>query len=259
MKMAIDHLLAKPPANGIDTMMRTKIEAELTLIAPAIGPSVKTAFCSMLGLDLAGDATEQALAAPQQRALDLVVSYVAIILLLPLLLLTVLALKLDSRGPALFRQTRVGRDGSQFTLYKFRSMHIDAEECRAALLETSDRDGICFKSRNDPRITRVGRFIRRFSIDELPQILNVLHGDMSIVGPRPALPSEVAAYPAHAFGRLAVNPGITGLWQVSGRAEVSFDRMIDMDIEYARNRTLSIDVALILSTFRAVLSGRGAY
>ncbi|MCL4126395.1 UNVERIFIED_CONTAM: hypothetical protein GTU68_063801 [Idotea baltica] len=202
----------------------------------------------MLGLNLAGDAPEQLLAALQQRVLDLGVSYIAIILLSPLLLLTVLAVKLDSRGPALFRQTRVGRDGSQFTLYKFRSMHIDAEERRAALLDT-----------NDPRITRVGRFIRRFSIDELPQILNVLNGEMSIVGPRPALPSEVAAYPRRAFSRLAVNPGITGLWQVSGRAEIPFDRMIDMDIEYARSRDLSIDVALILSTFRAVLSGRGAY
>ncbi|WP_424987007.1 WecB/TagA/CpsF family glycosyltransferase [Microbulbifer sp. S227A] len=198
-------------------------------------------------------------AALQQRLLDLVVSCVALILLAPVLLLTMLAVRLDSRGPALFAQTRVGRDGRLFTLYKFRSMHIDAEDRRAALLSTSDREGICFKSRNDPRITRVGRFIRRFSIDELPQIINVFKGEMSIVGPRPALPSEVAAYPPRALGRLAVKPGITGVWQVSGRADIPFDRMIEMDIEYAGTRNLVMDILLILMTFRAVVSGRGAY
>ncbi len=198
-------------------------------------------------------------AALQRRALDLVVSLAAIILLSPLLLLTMLAIKLDSRGPALFAQTRVGRDGRPFTLYKFRSMHTDAEERRAALLATSDREGICFKSANDPRVTRVGRFIRRFSIDELPQILNVLSGEMSIVGPRPALPSEVAAYPPRALGRLVVKPGITGVWQVSGRADIPFDQMVDMDIDYAATRNVIMDIWLIFMTFPAVLSGRGAY
>jgi lipopolysaccharide/colanic/teichoic acid biosynthesis glycosyltransferase len=127
------------------------------------------------------------------------------------------------------------------------------------MLESSDREGTCFKARQDPRITRVGRFIRRASIDELPQIINVLRGEMSIVGPRPALPREVALYPKRAFGRLAVKPGITGIWQVSGRADVSFDKMVEMDLIYARSRNVLLDLILILLTVRAVVSGRGAY
>ena len=130
---------------------------------------------------------------------------------------------------------------------------------RAALEANSDRAGVCFKSRRDPRITRVGRFIRRASIDELPQIINVLKGEMSIVGPRPALPCEVAKYPAHAYGRLAVKPGITGIWQVSGRADVSFEQMVEMDLVYASTRTVLLDLVIVLMTFRAVVSGRGAY
>ncbi len=162
-------------------------------------------------------------------------------------------------APILFSQTRVGQNGKTFTLIKFRSMTTDAESRREGLLATSDREGVCFKSRNDPRVTRVGRFIRRFSIDELPQILNVLRGEMAIVGPRPALPSEVAAYPRRALGRLAVKPGITGVWQVSGRATIGFDQMVEMDISYASSRTVLMDLVLILRTFGAVTSGRGAY
>jgi lipopolysaccharide/colanic/teichoic acid biosynthesis glycosyltransferase len=183
----------------------------------------------------------------------------ALLMLSPLLALTALAIKCDSRGPVLFKQTRVGRNGKTFSMYKFRSMSVDAEAKRNEVLATSDREGVCFKSRNDPRITRVGRFIRRFSVDELPQILNVLRGEMSIVGPRPALPCEVAAYPARALGRLAVKPGITGVWQVSGRADIGFDKMIDMDLAYASSRTILLDIILILMTFRAVVSARGAY
>ncbi len=194
-----------------------------------------------------------------RRLLDLAVSGSAMLVLLPLFLLTALAIKCESRGPVLFRQTRVGRDGKPFSMYKFRSMSVDAEARRSAVLATSDREGVCFKSRKDPRITRVGRFIRRFSIDELPQILNVLRGEMSIVGPRPALPCEVEAYPARALGRLAVKPGITGVWQVSGRADIGFEKMIDMDLAYAASRTILLDIILILMTFRAVVSGRGAY
>ena len=194
-----------------------------------------------------------------RRMLDLGFAGSALVMLAPLLLLLGLAIKLDSRGPVLFRQTRVGKDGVPFTMFKFRSMQIDAEVRRAVLLAQSDREGVCFKSRKDPRVTRVGRLLRRFSIDELPQILNVLRGEMSIVGPRPALPEEVAAYPARALGRLAVRPGLTGVWQVSGRAEIGFDKMIDMDLAYARSRTVLLDLLLITMTFRAVLGGRGAY
>lgn len=194
-----------------------------------------------------------------KRALDIAIAGGALIALAPLLAATALAIRLDSPGPVLFRQTRIGRDGRPFRIFKFRSMHLDAEARRAALLARSDRAGICFKARHDPRITRAGRLLRRFSIDELPQILNVLRGEMSIVGPRPALPEEVAQYPARALGRLAVKPGLTGLWQVSGRAEIGFERMVDMDLAYARSRSLLLDVLLIALTFRAVVSGRGAY
>jgi exopolysaccharide biosynthesis WecB/TagA/CpsF family protein len=195
----------------------------------------------------------------QRRFLDITVSTSALVLLSPLLALTALAIKADSRGPVFFRQTRVGRNGTPFTILKFRSMTTDAEARRAEMLSSSDREGVCFKSRTDPRVTRVGRIIRRFSIDELPQILNVLRGEMAIVGPRPALPCEVEAYPKRAMGRLAVKPGITGVWQVSGRATVGFDQMVEMELSYASSRTLLLDLVLILKTFGAVASGRGAY
>ncbi|KIN64489.1 Glycosyl transferase, WecB/TagA/CpsF family [Sulfitobacter noctilucicola] len=194
-----------------------------------------------------------------KRLLDITVALCALVLLSPILLLTALAIKTESKGPALFTQTRVGKDGRPFTMIKFRSMVSDAEALRSSVLEQSDRDGICFKSKSDPRITRVGRFIRRTSIDELPQILNVLRGQMSIVGPRPALPCEVEVYPQRALGRLAVKPGITGVWQVSGRADVSFDQMVEMDLAYASSRSVLLDVILICMTFRAVISGRGAH
>jgi exopolysaccharide biosynthesis WecB/TagA/CpsF family protein len=195
----------------------------------------------------------------QHRFLDIAVSTSALLLLSPLIALTAMAIKLDSRGPVLFRQSRVGRNGKTFTMFKFRSMAIDAESRRAELINTSDREGVCFKSHCDPRVTQVGRFIRRFSIDELPQILNVLRGEMAVVGPRPALPCEVAAYPKRAMGRLAVKPGITGVWQVSGRATIGFDQMVEMDIAYAVSRNLLFDLVLIVKTFGAVASGRGAY
>lgn len=194
-----------------------------------------------------------------RRVLDIVISGGAFVALMPLITMIVLAIKVESRGSAFFHQTRVGENGKPFKIYKFRSMFMDAEARRNAVLHTSGRKGICFKSKNDPRITRVGKILRRFSLDELPQILNVLRGEMAIVGPRPALPQEVAVFPTKALGRLATKPGLTGLWQVSGRAEVSFDRMINMDLAYARSRTIFSDILLIGLTFRALLTGRGAY
>ncbi|MEO0960621.1 MAG: sugar transferase, partial [Pseudomonadota bacterium] len=152
-----------------------------------------------------------------------------------------------------------GRNGKPFRIYKFRSMYRDAAKRRAELEAQSDRHGICFKAREDPRITRIGRLLRRGSLDELPQIFNVIRGEMAIVGPRPALPEEVDAYSARAHRRLAVRPGITGLWQVSGRADISFEKMVDMDIAYAETRSPLLDLILIALTFRAVLTGRGAY
>ena len=194
-----------------------------------------------------------------KRLLDIGIAGSALLVLAPLFLAAALAIRIESPGPVFFSQTRVGRDGKTFRMLKFRSMYRDAEARRAALIGTSDREGICFKAKDDPRITRMGRLLRRASFDELPQILNVLRGEMSIVGPRPALPEEVAAYPARARGRLAVKPGITGIWQVSGRADIDFDRMVDMDLAYARSRSVVLDLMLIALTFRAVLTGRGAY
>jgi lipopolysaccharide/colanic/teichoic acid biosynthesis glycosyltransferase len=164
-----------------------------------------------------------------------------------------------SPGPAFFVQTRVGRDGARFGMVKFRSMYADAEMRRAALLADSDREGVCFKMKDDPRVTPLGRFLRRSSLDELPQLFNVLWGDMSLVGPRPALPQEVARYPEHAMGRLSVLPGITGVWQVSGRAEVSFEDMVAMDLAYARGHSVAGDLAILWRTLGVVLTGRGAY
>jgi exopolysaccharide biosynthesis WecB/TagA/CpsF family protein len=193
------------------------------------------------------------------RLLDLSISGFSLIALLPLLFVIATAIKCETKGPVLFRQVRVGRSGQAFEILKFRSMYEDAEARRSALLHSSERKGICFKNRQDPRITKVGRFLRRYSFDELPQILNVLRGDMSIVGPRPALMQEVAKYPVKALSRLAVKPGLTGIWQVSGRAEVSFDRMINMDIAFAKSRGVLVRLMLMVLTVRAVLSGRGAY
>ncbi|AUH33064.1 sugar transferase [Paracoccus tegillarcae] len=194
-----------------------------------------------------------------RRGLDVGIAATALVLLMPVFALTALAIKADSRGPVFYRQRRVGQAGKSFSMLKFRSMGADAEAQLASIAGASDREGVCFKSCNDPRVTRVGRFIRRFSIDELPQILNVLRGEMAIVGPRPALPREVALYPERALGRLAVKPGITGVWQVSGRAKIGFDQMVEMDLSYAASRTLLLDLALICMTFRAVVSSDGAY
>lgn len=208
----------------------------------------------------------QSLAAPQTRSiltwkrpLDLAVGLLALVVAGPIFLIIAALVRLSSPGSVFFAQTRIGKNGQPFKMYKFRSMYIDAEARRAEVLAQSDREGICFKSKNDPRITPVGRWLRRLSLDELPQILNVIKGDMSLVGPRPALPSEVAVYPARAMQRLSVLPGITGLWQVSGRAEIGFDEMVEMDIHYARNAGLITDLSIMLRTFGAVFSGRGAY
>lgn len=194
-----------------------------------------------------------------KRLMDVVLCTCALVALSPLLLLIWAAIRLDSPGAAIFSQKRVGRNGKMFTLYKFRSMHLDAGDRRKDLLAASDRDGICFKARNDPRVTRVGRILRRFSLDELPQIVNILSGKMAIVGPRPALPEEVEAYSQRALRRLSVKPGLTGIWQVSGRADIDFDRMVDMDLAYARSRSILLDLVLIAVTFQAVFKGRGAY
>lgn len=195
-----------------------------------------------------------------KRALDVVVSALALIALTPLFAVVALIVKLTSRGPVFFGQTRVGKDGREFRFYKFRSMVADAEARKAALLEQNDHgESVTFKMKRDPRITRIGRFIRKTSIDELPQLWSVLTGDMTLVGPRPAVPTEVAKYTPQQRKRLAVTPGLTCLWQVSGRGDLPFDRQVELDLEYIRSRSLWLDAKLLAKTVPAVLNGRGAY
>ena len=194
------------------------------------------------------------------RSFDVVLATIALVVLSPLLLIVALLIRLESTGPALFSQTRVGLRGRPFTLWKFRSMRNDAESQRAALeAENEMEGGVTFKVRRDPRITRIGRIIRKLSIDELPQLWNVLIGDMTIVGPRPPIPSEVAGYNLYQRQRLAVKPGLTCLWQVSGRSDIPFDQQVELDLQYIRTRSLRGDLLLMLRTVPTVISGRGAY
>ena len=195
-----------------------------------------------------------------KRLLDIAVSLELLILLAPVLLLVAAAIKLESPGPVFFRQTRVGRWGKLFAMWKFRSMYIDAEARKAELLARNESaGGVIFKMKDDPRITRVGQIIRRASIDELPQFWNVLVGDMSLVGPRPALPGEVDQYSLADRRRLEVIPGITCIWQVSGRSEIPFSEQVKLDVRYIESSSLKQDILILLKTVPAVLLGRGAY
>ncbi len=194
-----------------------------------------------------------------KRAFDVVSSAAALLLLSPLLLGTAIAVRLDSPGPVFFRQTRVGKNGRHFKMLKFRSMHVDAEARLESLRALNEASGPVFKMRNDPRVTRVGRFIRRTSLDELPQFLNVLAGEMSIVGPRPPVPSEVRQYQRWQRRRLSVKPGITCTWQVSGRSNISFDQWMKLDLEYIDTWSLWQDIQICFRTVPAVLLSRGAH
>jgi exopolysaccharide biosynthesis polyprenyl glycosylphosphotransferase len=194
------------------------------------------------------------------RFFDIIISAIALLLLSPFLLVVALLIRLDSKGKIFFAQTRVGKGGNLFTMWKFRSMHIDAQEHKALLIKENEmQGGILFKMKNDPRVTGVGRIIRKFSIDELPQLWNVLIGDMSLVGPRPLLPSEVAQYTPYQWRRLKVTPGITCIWQVSGRSDIPFSQQVKMDLEYIANQSFFNDIMLLLKTIPAVLKTRGAY
>ena len=195
-----------------------------------------------------------------KTAVDRAVAGVLALLLSPLLLVIGLAIRLTSRGPAFFRQTRIGKDGREFTMVKFRTMVVDAEAQRAALAEQNERaEGLLFKIRNDPRVTPVGRFLRKYSLDELPQVINVLTGRMSLVGPRPPLPEEVALYGDDVRRRLLVKPGVTGLWQISGRSDLSWDESVRLDLRYVENWSLTLDLMILWKTAFAVVRGAGAY
>ncbi|MET9310296.1 sugar transferase [Kribbella sp. NPDC003505] len=194
-----------------------------------------------------------------KNVFDRVVGCFLLLAVAPILLVTAVLVKLTSRGPVLFRQTRVGRGGEQFQMLKFRTMVIDAEERKAELHALNQGNGVLFKLRDDPRVTRIGRYLRRFSIDELPQLVNVLRGDMSLVGPRPPLPAEVAQYAIDDARRMLVKPGLTGLWQVSGRSDLTWEESMRLDLRYADNWSIALDLLILWKTARAVLGSDGAY
>ena len=216
---------------------------------------------------LDGTRRMRSLADGAMRARDVVLALALLLALAPLLAAIAIAVRIDSHGPALFRQRRVGRDREPFTVLKFRTMASGADEAahrgyveqliaRDHASERHGADGI-YKLADDARVTRLGRVLRRWSLDELPQLWNVVRGDMSLVGPRPVVPYEVESYPSWYHGRFAVKPGLTGLWQVSGRNERTYEEMVSLDIEYTRRRSLRLDLAILLRTAWVVLRGRG--
>ena len=222
------------------------------------GPRVTvqpTAGLSLLRLEI--EASRPRMIA--KAVLDRVLGSLLLLAAAPIIGIAALAVRLTSPGKAFYAQTRVGVDGQKFTMWKIRSMYADAEARRAALLGQSDGSGVLFKMRADPRVTPVGKFLRRYSLDELPQLLNVVRGDMSLVGPRPPLMAEVAEYEDQVFRRLRVRPGLTGLWQVSGRSDLSWEEAVRLDLRYVDNWSVSMDLMILWKTFRAVVSASGAY
>lgn len=197
--------------------------------------------------------------AAAKRVLDVAVSGALLLVLAPLFLIIAAAVRATSRGPILYRSTRVGLGGREFPFVKFRSMHVDADSTLLYLHARNEKDGPIFKMKADPRVTPIGRFLRKYSLDELPQIVSVFLGDMSLVGPRPPLPREVDQYDAYAMERLSVKPGLTCYWQVMGRSDLDFHQWIELDHRYLRDMSLQTDLRLLLRTPMAVFRGRGAY
>lgn len=245
--------------------LQVRLEAagrELAIAPPmveAIGPRVSlSAVCGLPVVRLGRPELTGPRRAVKSIA-DRFAAIVGVVLLMPLLLALAVAVRLDSRGHALFRQVRIGKDGTPFTMVKFRTMFVDAEERKAELLAQNEGAGVMFKMRQDPRVTRVGSFLRRTSLDELPQLLNIVRGDMSVVGPRPCLPEEAAQYDDFIARRLLVRPGLTGLWQVHGRSDLAWRESRRLDVRYVENWSLGFDLTILVRTVDVVLRGQGAY
>jgi exopolysaccharide biosynthesis polyprenyl glycosylphosphotransferase len=259
-------VLACPEMNGIRLReLAWELEATGTelCVAPALmdvaGP--RTTIRPVAGLPLL-QVDHPELGGGKQvikAVFDRVIAGLALIMLAPLFVVIAAAIRINDQGPVFFRQTRVGRDGQTFRLFKFRTMVVGAEQHRTRLEALNEGAGVLFKMRRDPRVTKVGIWLRRWSLDELPQLLNVLIGDMSLVGPRPALPREVARYGDHMRRRLAVKPGITGLWQVSGRSGLPWEEAFRLDLRYVDNWSLALDLQILWKTWSAVIHGHGAY
>jgi exopolysaccharide biosynthesis polyprenyl glycosylphosphotransferase len=259
-------VLACPELDGV-ALRRLAWQLEKTnteiFVAPALlevaGP--RTTIRPIAGLPLM-HVDHPKLAGPRRalkRVFDVAVAGTALLLLAPLMVLMALIIQCTDPGPALFVQTRIGHDGRAFAMIKFRTMIDGAHRARAALASRNHGDGVLFKLKDDPRVTRVGAWLRRYSIDELPQLFNVLRGDMSLVGPRPPLPEEVDQYGEDVLRRLVVKPGLTGLWQVSGRSDLPWDEAIRLDLQYVENWSLVLDLQILWKTISAVRSGSGAY
>jgi exopolysaccharide biosynthesis polyprenyl glycosylphosphotransferase len=264
---AIDEVIITLPWQYHRKIMAIMAQCERENVRARIVPDLfqmtlsRMSITEMAGIPLIG--VKQARISPVtlflKRAVDVVFSLIVLNITAPLMGLIALSIKLDSPGPVLFRQARVGKGGKPFTVYKFRSMRTGAEEQKELLRDFNEADGPIFKIKDDPRVTRTGRWLRRFSLDELPQFYNVLRGDMSIIGPRPPLAEEVAEYQPWHMRRLETAPGITGLWQVSGRSELPFDEMALLDIYYVEQWRPSLDLQILLRTIPTILFGDGAY
>jgi len=264
----VDRVIFFPEAATVTSIQKSLYQCELEGIDASVALGFFDRRIANMRLEFVGGvpfiAFETTHKSPLQRALkrimDVVLSGLGIFVLSPFLLFIALLIKLTSPGPILFAQPRMGLHGRVFTLYKFRSMYRDAEERLAELQSMNEADGPVFKIRNDPRITSVGKLMRKLSIDELPQLLNVFAGDMSLVGPRPPLPSEVSRYETWHRRRLSVRPGLTCLWQISGRSDaIDFHEWMRLDLKYLDNWSIWLDIRIILRTIPAVFLGKGAY
>jgi exopolysaccharide biosynthesis polyprenyl glycosylphosphotransferase len=251
-----------------DVLRRLSWELEHACVRVLIAPDLREVMPHRVIVRSAGSVPLLEVAQPAyrgirrqvKRALEWTAATAGLILLMPALLAIGILVRATSPGPALFSQIRIGYNGRPFRCYKFRTMMQDAEHVRSAGLEQlNEHDGHMFKIRHDPRITPLGRFLRRFSLDELPQLLHVVRGHMSLVGPRPPIAAEVEQYQPHELRRLNVRPGMTGLWQVSGRSDLSWDQTVELDLRYVENWSLTLDAVILWKTARAVLGGRGAY